>query len=283
MGSPKKSRTRAGSRNGPQDGSPPVAISAAPKRILKRHGTAPLSTPPTSPVEASKSQAPPQKLGAADTAKPLIISPKKPKSAAPPPLTSNSLLSQMSNSTQPSILSPHTRAQKQAAVDDDRRMESLWAEMQDTLDEVELNVAASRPRVFGKVHAERLEELRKAQVALAAAWGRGEGEDGEADRRDGKEEGVAGLGGEAKAEQMVSGNEKRQADEQMESIEEEAEGDMAAAKRRREVNDRYFERVNRGVKEVVKRLATVAAAMEGVEKESREIWGDDESLRSVKT
>ena len=244
---------------------------------MKRRGTAPMESPPSSPVKASKPAEPRQTPAPSQP-----TSPASPQSAAPP-LTSNSLLSQMSQSTQPSILSPHTRAQKQAVVDDDKRMESLWAEMQDTLDEVELNVAASRPRVFGKVHAERLEELRKAQVALAAAWGRSEEEEDDIARRDEGEHAITGEKGVKKEDRAGETQESKQADDGMKGIEEEAEGDMAAAKKRREANDRYFERVNQGVKEVVKRLATVATAMEGVEKESREIWGDDESLKSVKT
>jgi len=37
--------------------------------------------------------------------------------------------------------------------------------------------------------------------------------------------------------------------------------------------DRYFQRVNAGVLDVVAKLEEVAKAMKGVEIESREIWG----------
>src|SRR5579871_3453560 len=60
------------------------------------------------------------------------------------------------------------------------RVEALWAEMQSTLAEVELSAAASgggMNAVFGAGHSKALEGLRVAQVGLAKAWARSEGEE----------------------------------------------------------------------------------------------------------
>ena len=59
------------------------------------------------------------------------------------------------------------------------------------------------------------------------------------------------------------------------SLETETEKDIEMSRKRREANDRYFEKVNKGVLEVVNRLEEVAKAMKGVESESKEIWGQD--------
>jgi hypothetical protein len=57
----------------------------------------------------------------------------------------------------------------------------------------------------------------------------------------------------------------------------ETESDILLARKRREANDRYFQRVNDGVLNVVAKLEDVAGAMQLVERESRDIWGEDES------
>lgn len=57
-------------------------------------------------------------------------------------------------------------------------------------------------------------------------------------------------------------------------LEEETENDIRLARRRREANDRYFDKVSKGVLEVVKKLELVAVSMKNVEMESREIWRD---------
>jgi septum formation topological specificity factor MinE len=60
-----------------------------------------------------------------------------------------------------------------------------------------------------------------------------------------------------------------------EEVEEETEVDILLARKRREANDRYFQRVNQGVLDVVSKLEEVAIAMREVELESKELWGDD--------
>ena len=137
-------------------------------------------------------------------------------------------------------------------------MDALWAKMQMTLEEVESSALRST-HVFGSAHNAALEELREAQIGLAKAWGQGEAdEDFEAVEMD---EGKGGDGGAQEGEG-----------------EGDDEGDVREARRRREANERFFRKVGEGVVDVVGKLDGVAAAMAKVEKESREIWDDRESL-----
>jgi hypothetical protein len=50
------------------------------------------------------------------------------------------------------------------------------------------------------------------------------------------------------------------------------ETEAAAAKLRREANDRYFARVRREVEAVVGKLEGVSSALKNVERESRNVW-----------
>ncbi|KAL8952601.1 MAG: hypothetical protein Q9222_001474 [Ikaeria aurantiellina] len=134
------------------------------------------------------------------------------------------------------------------------RTDALWAEMQATLADVELN-AFNSTHVFGTSHSAALDELREAQLQLAQAWGRSGTEDEEisepvekADKPDGKEKDAAD------------------------------EDDILEARRRREANEKFFQRVREGVVDVVGRLEAVAGAMGKVEKESRDIWSSSDSV-----
>jgi septum formation topological specificity factor MinE len=62
------------------------------------------------------------------------------------------------------------------------------------------------------------------------------------------------------------------------TLDEETEKDIILARRRREANDRYFDRVNQGVLDVVAKLEEVSQAMRTVERESKDIWSDSESV-----
>ncbi|TVY45015.1 hypothetical protein LOCC1_G003580 [Lachnellula occidentalis] len=169
------------------------------------------------------------------------------------------------------------------------RTDALWAEMQSTLEEVELS-AVNGTHVFGPRHAQALEELRATQIGLAQAWARseadeagetgGSGAKGLALGSEGRSaldtvgmvelEGgpgvVVGLGGAAAAGERMGSK-----------LEQETEADILLARRRREANDRYFQKVNGGVLDVVAKLEEVASAMRAVEQESRDIWGENES------
>lgn len=183
------------------------------------------------------------------------------------------------------------------------RADALWAEMQNTLAEVELS-AANGSYIFGAGHAKALEELRTAQLALAKAWAKSEKDEvGSHVARDDAEEGnggprsagagvgTSGLGGKEKDGGKDGGKQgqeqpqlkqqpglaaKKESDkERKKTLEEETENDILLAKTRREANDRYFEQVNNSVLDAVKKLDEVAAAMRKVEKESRDIWSED--------
>jgi hypothetical protein len=177
--------------------------------------------------------------------------------------------------------------------------------MQATLEEVELS-AGGGTRVFGPDHERKLGELRMAQIALAQAWARSEADDaiettgsglggGERNARSsavsgenvfdggGKTETGVGTGaggstagtGSARPGSSgmgVSGQERLGA-----KLEEETEVDILLARKRREANDRYFQRVNQGVLDVVAKLEEVATAMRAVEQESKDTWGDGEN------
>jgi hypothetical protein len=157
--------------------------------------------------------------------------------------------------------------------------------MQSTLAEVELSASASgggMNAVFGAGHSKALEGLRVAQVGLAKAWARSEGEE----EREGAVEGEVKAPVDALALDrgpiMGGGELSRVRSATVSSgkslLEEETEMDIALAKKRREANDRYFQRVNKGVLDVVAKLEEVAKAMKAVELESREIWGDRDSV-----
>lgn len=170
------------------------------------------------------------------------------------------------------------------------RTDALWAEMQSTLEEVELS-AVNGNHVFGPEHAKALEDLRVTQIALAQAWARSEADDvAEAADRDSKvvkNSGLLNTEGKGTSDGMdgksntnsgsgrpgsSAGQEKTPS-----KLEEETEADILLARKRREANDKYFQRVNGGVLEVVAKLEEVAKAMRAVEQESRDIWGDTDS------
>jgi hypothetical protein len=179
------------------------------------------------------------------------------------------------------------------------RTDALWAEMQSTLEEVELS-AVNGTHVFGPEHSKALQDLRAAQIQLAQAWARSEADDAveSADKESkglGSKIGAGMLGSEGrsaldtlgtdggKGSTAASGSQRPgssgfAATERMGSkLEEETEADILLARKRREANDRYFQRVNGGVLDVVAKLEEVASAMRAVEQESRDIWGDSES------
>ncbi|TPX07788.1 uncharacterized protein E0L32_010475 [Thyridium curvatum] len=199
---------------------------------------------------------------------------------------------------------PHPLRQESTRTTD--RTDALWAEMQATLEEVELS-ASGGTRVFGPDHDHKLAELRQAQIALAQAWARSEADEAietnlsaaEAEARKlkstvsggkdtaggdtgaGRTEGGSTAGGSARPGSSVAGHD---ADKLGAKMGEETEVDILLARKRREANDRYFSRVNQGVLDVVAKLEEVAVAMRAVEQESKDIWGDNESVpSSVKT
>lgn len=178
------------------------------------------------------------------------------------------------------------------------KTDARWAEMQATLEEVELS-ASGGTHVFGAGHDEKLEELRRAQIALAQAWTRSEADDTIAASLGGIGTSSAGeelqnlkgaLGDASKsghgdgtdaAKSTAASNSARPGSsgpgvERLGAkLEEETESDILLARKRREANDQYFQRVNDGVLDVVVKLEDVAVAMRAVERESKEVWDGD--------
>ncbi|KAK7416580.1 hypothetical protein QQZ08_011943 [Neonectria magnoliae] len=185
------------------------------------------------------------------------------------------------------------------------RTDALWAEMQATLEEVELS-ASGGTRVFGQGHDLKLADLRAAQIALAQAWARSEADDAiETGHRDtnasaaGDEvRNLKGALGDTSKSGVVDGTEAGKSTVGTGSVprpgssgtgveglgaklEEETEVDILLARKRREANDRYFQRVNQGVIDVVTRLEDVAIAMRAVEEESKDVWSEHDSIAGV--
>ncbi|OJD16305.1 hypothetical protein AJ78_03517 [Emergomyces pasteurianus Ep9510] len=194
--------------------------------------------------------------------------------------------------------------------------DALWQQMQNTLAEVELS-AMNEGHVFGSQHARALEELRDKQLALALAWARSEAD--EIVENPPAEEGASvvgttatgasttnkgvggtavgvvvgggggGAGGGAESTRKDSTATATDEGTQQKFMGEKTEKDILLARKRREANDRYFDRVNSGVLDVVAKLEEVASAMRVVERESKEIWNesggeeDEDLLLSKKT
>ncbi|KAM7187902.1 hypothetical protein V8F20_010771 [Naviculisporaceae sp. PSN 640] len=183
------------------------------------------------------------------------------------------------------------------------RTDALWAEMQATLEEVELS-AGGGTRVFGPDHDRKLGELRLAQIALAQAWARSEADeaietgvvgnakasaaggttDGAVTDATGKTDAGAGAtgtdaGGAGGGRSSGTGSARPGSSSAgIASGEQETDHDILLARKRREANDRYFQRVNQGVLDVVAKLEEVAIAMRAVEAESKEfVWGDGDN------
>ncbi|KFY38002.1 hypothetical protein V494_04554 [Pseudogymnoascus sp. VKM F-4513 (FW-928)] len=173
---------------------------------------------------------------------------------------------------------PRIESERQKQAD---KTDALWAQMQSTLEEVELN-AVSGMQVFGPEHTKALDSLRSAQIALAQAWVRS-GADDAVETIDRSATRFRGSGmpsegredTEGKSASGVSGSIPGEGS--MDRLDEETDADTRLARQRREANDEYFQRVNGGVLDVVAKLQDVADAMKAVEKESRDIWEDSET------
>ncbi|KAL8665465.1 MAG: hypothetical protein Q9202_002170 [Teloschistes flavicans] len=155
--------------------------------------------------------------------------------------------------TKPALGKTRLQAQSAARTEGDRA-DALWAEMQATLSDVELN-AFNSTHVFGAAHSAALDDLREAQMQLAQAWG-----------RSGTEDELSSKG--------VEGEEKSNHNDDDDTD----ENDILEARRRREANEKFFLKVREGVVDVVGKLEAVAGAMGKVEKESRDIWSSSDSV-----
>lgn len=151
-------------------------------------------------------------------------------------------------------------------------LDAHWAALQSTLGDIELS-ASSSAHVFGAAHAAALEDLRKAQVELARAWGP---EATDAGDQDGKSKNN-GDGEDLERVKTTTSGKHTAASVDRRGSKSEEEKDMDLATKRREEGDRYFAKVKTGVQDVVTKLEAVSKAMRAVEMESREIWGEGDS------
>lgn len=178
------------------------------------------------------------------------------------------------------------------------RTDALWTEMQATLEEIELS-ASGGTHVFGPEHDRKLGDLRAAQIALAQAWARSEADEtietmsrystsATADElgtlkaplgdtaRSGAGDGTDAAKSTAASTSVRPDSLASRAEGPGARLEEETEVDIIMARRRREANDQYFQRVNNGVLDVVAKLEEVAVAMRAVEQETKDVWEDSE-------
>lgn len=192
------------------------------------------------------------------------------------------------------------QAQNRLRKDSEKSVDVRWREMQNTLNEVEMT-AQSSTHVFGESHAKALDELRKAQVELAQAWGRGSEEthdekadevgdmdvhrfksadDLAADRAKTSSGSTAPTtrrrGDTTSSVSTVLSDSSVQSNETARSgrsqLEDETREDIRRASERRGANEAYFKKVEKSVNDVVSKLEVVAEAMRGVEGESRSLW-----------
>lgn len=159
--------------------------------------------------------------------------------------------------------------------------DAIWQEMQSALSEVELS-AVTTEHVFGEKHSQALEDLRMKHLKLAQAWARNEAEDEVVDssRNTTDGDGISRrLDIEASIpEAMTTEKSPLQGRVSHTNLDEETAKDIELARKRRLANDRYFERVNQGVLDVVAKLEEVSQAMRTVERESKDIWSDSDSV-----
>lgn len=222
----------------------------------------------------------------------------------PAPPTSRRELSTLERSTSLRSGSAPTNLQRSGKAGSTRstdKTDALWAEMQATLEEVELS-ASGGTHVFGPGHDQKLSELRSAQIGLAQAWARSETDESiGVSPRDkvipSPGEQLHNLRGvfmeppkssafegteQAKSLNKTSGEGLKGKNEALGSfgskIIEETEMDIVLGRKRREANDEYFQRVNDGVIDVVAKLENVTVAMRAVEQESQDVWNEDKSI-----
>ncbi|KAG5982972.1 hypothetical protein E4U55_001024 [Claviceps digitariae] len=171
------------------------------------------------------------------------------------------------------------------------RTDALWAEMQATLEKVELS-ASGGTHVFGSGHSQKLSELRSAQIGLAQAWARSEADEatvmgmrdkiassGGGDLRNSLTSLAYSNIGNASDQVRRSRNEVNGAQNERIATSEsdltgQSEMDIILGRKRREANDKYFQRVNNGVIDVVAKLKDVTVAMHAVEEEGQHVWSE---------
>ncbi|KAK2737758.1 hypothetical protein FQN57_007405 [Myotisia sp. PD_48] len=144
--------------------------------------------------------------------------------------------------------------------------DALWDQIQNTLADVELT-AMGGDQMFGTHHSDKVETLRAKQLALAQAWARSEAEEVAEQQFPSSSSDGGAIGGDENNPHEI--------------LDEKTEKDILQARKRRLANDRYFERVNKSVLDVVAKLEDVAQVMQDVANKNKELWGVGESVQST--
>lgn len=169
------------------------------------------------------------------------------------------------------------------------KTDALWAEMQATLEDIELS-ASGGTYVFGPGHSQKLFELRSAQIGLAQAWARSEADemtirDKIASSNEGGD--LQGTLTDSAYSNVGDGlDQVRRLPYEGHGFQNERVGlseldptgisemDVVLGRKRREANDKYFQKVNNGVIDVVAKLEDVTMAMHAVEQEGKHVWSE---------
>ncbi|PYH95821.1 hypothetical protein BO71DRAFT_194846 [Aspergillus ellipticus CBS 707.79] len=221
-------------------------------------------------------QGPPSHNASNISLPPPVSAGAPPGASQTPPLQRVRLARSRGSLETPGSLPPFlSRKQSKGEVDGS---DAVWQEMQSTLSEVELS-ATTGEHVFGEKHSEALEDLRMKQLKLAQAWARSEADDEVVEGKGVKSN--ASLRPGSRSTAGGHGEAGNMEDDASRNLDEETEKDILLARERREANDRYFDRVNNGVLDVVAKLEEVAQAMRAVERESKDIWSDTDSLSTT--
>ncbi|KAG5940452.1 hypothetical protein E4U59_002437 [Claviceps monticola] len=162
------------------------------------------------------------------------------------------------------------------------KADALWAEMQNVLEGADLS-ASGGSNVFSHKHSQKLFDLRSAQIGLAQAWARSEADEVTVMEMRAT---IASSGGRDLNSNLTSVVERgphqvqRMRTNDKENLSEpdltgKSEMDIILGRKRREANDRYFQRVNDGVIDVVAKLKDVTVTMHAVEREGQHAWVED--------
>ncbi|KAJ5811797.1 hypothetical protein N7474_008098 [Penicillium riverlandense] len=217
---------------------------------------------------------------------PVASSRGTPAGSQPPPLQRKRAPGAAEVADNRGLLSPFAR--RRPSKHDIDGSEAVWQEMQSALSEVDLS-AVTTENVYGEKHAQALEDLRMKQLKLAQAWARSEADDEVVDPSHSAKDGESAPRRSTSRSRESARGQSRDAAERRtpldgvshHTLDAETEKDILLARRRREANDRYFDRVNQGVLDVVAKLEDVAQAMRAVERESKDIWSDSESVATA--
>ncbi|KAH0533975.1 hypothetical protein FGG08_007412 [Glutinoglossum americanum] len=259
----------------PQRQPPPTLFPVPPSHNSSRTSLPSLLSPTSPAPTPAQSRVPLLRNLPSRNAPPTTSSAPNP----PPPTTA-------AGGAPPATLPPAQRHQPHPARN---RTSALWTEMQRTLSEVS-HTATTPTHLFGPSHSSALSRLRASQIALAQAWARSEEATDDVSPADQPAitatttTAAATPAAAATAPANPPPTSQNPSSPSSDSAPQthppsspiDSTNDILLSRLRRTANDRFFQRVNSGMLDVVAMLEEVAVAMRDVERESRDIWSDDE-------